>query len=286
MQDDRWSDAQIDAHIPADAIDTAIDTVLAADVHPLKFNAFAAGSDYGTLLHDLLQWQAQNGWPAAHSPSGTPAWNNLLARKVQRFDLDDAAQTLLTEWMAALVSTPLPLLDSDHHDFAIILGATNPRQYWAEMAFTLTVQSLDTWHIDRLMHLYIHPHAARPALQPRRLAGMLTGFIDLVIEHAGRYYVLDYKSNKLTDYSRLPLQEAILTHRYDVQITLYVLALHRLLKARLPEYDYDVHTGGALYLFLRGIDQPGAGVYAYHPPKALIEAMDLAFSTTPVTEIA
>ena len=283
-QDDRWSDAQIDAHISADAIEP----VLAAEVSPCKFNAFAAGSAYGTLLHDLLQWQAQNGWPAAHSPSGTAAWHKLIARKVQRFNLEDEAQTLLTEWIAAIVSTPLPLplpLPESENN-ALILGANNARQYWAEMAFILQVQSLYAWQIDRLMHRYIHPDAPRPALHPCQLEGMLTGFIDLVIEHAGRYYVLDYKSNKLSDYNKVQMQKAILAHRYDVQMTLYVLALHRLLKARLPGYDYDVHVGGALYLFLRGIDQPGAGLYACHPPKALIEAMDIAFSKTPATEIA
>jgi exodeoxyribonuclease V beta subunit len=207
---------------------------------------------------------------------------------VQRFNLEDEAQTLLTEWIAAIVSTPLPLplpLPESENN-ALILGANNARQYWAEMAFILQVQSLYAWQIDRLMHRYIHPDAPRPALHPCQLEGMVTGFIDLVIEHAGRYYVLDYKSNKLRDYNKVQMQEAILAHRYDVQMTLYVLALHRLLKARLPGYDYDVHLGGALYLFLRGIDQPGAGLYACHPPKALIEAMDIAFSKTPATEIA
>jgi len=110
---------------------------------------------------------------------------------------------------------------------------------------------------------------------------MLTGFMDLVLRFEGRYYVLDYKSNKLPGYTPAQLQQAILAHRYDVQYTLYLLALHRLLKARLPGYDYDLHVGGALYLFLRGIDQHGAGLYLDRPPKALIEALDAAFSGLP-----
>ena len=107
---------------------------------------------------------------------------------------------------------------------------------------------------------------------------MLTGFMDLVLEFEGRYYVMDYKSNKLPAYGLTHLQQAILAHRYDVQYTLYLLALHRLLRSRLPGYDYDLHVGGALYLFLRGIDQSGAGLYVDRPPKALIEALDVAFS--------
>ena len=106
---------------------------------------------------------------------------------------------------------------------------------------------------------------------------MLIGFIDVVLEHEGRYYVLDYKSNRLPAYDAAQLQSAILLHRYDVQYTLYLLALHRLLKSRLPDYDYEQHIGGALYLFLRGIDQPGAGLFADRPPRVLIEALDATF---------
>jgi exodeoxyribonuclease V beta subunit len=110
---------------------------------------------------------------------------------------------------------------------------------------------------------------------------MLTGFMDLVLLQQGRYYVLDYKSNRLPDYSPSSLRQAMLTHRYDVQAALYVLALHRLLRARLGSgYDYEQHMGGALYLFLRGIGQPGAGLLQLQAPRALIEAMDQAFGAT------
>jgi exodeoxyribonuclease V beta subunit len=101
--------------------------------------------------------------------------------------------------------------------------------------------------------------------------------MDLVVAHDGRYWVVDYKSNKLPDYTPAQLQEAVLHKRYDVQYVLYTLALHRLLKVRLPHYDYAQHMGGAVYLFLRGIDLPGAGVHVQRPPKALIEALDQAF---------
>ncbi|MEL0625232.1 hypothetical protein V6238_19490, partial [Marinomonas arenicola] len=73
----------------------------------------------------------------------------------------------------------------------------------------------------------------------------------------GRYYVLDYKSNHLgddfTDYQNDAIEHAIADHRYDLQYQLYTLALHRLLKQRLPNYDYDTHVGGVVYLFFRGM---------------------------------
>jgi len=62
--------------------------------------------------------------------------------------------------------------------------------------------------------------------------------------------------------------------------------LHRLLRARLGKdhYDYDRDVGGALYLFLRGVDQPGSGLVHLQPPRVLIESLDLALRGTPAPE--
>jgi exodeoxyribonuclease V beta subunit len=108
---------------------------------------------------------------------------------------------------------------------------------------------------------------------------MLMGFVDLVFEHQGRYWVLDYKSNQLGNggaaYTPAALVQAMAGHRYDVQAALYLLALHRLLRARLgPAYDPARQLGGALYLFLRGIDGPTRGLCTITPPLALLEALD------------
>jgi len=111
---------------------------------------------------------------------------------------------------------------------------------------------------------------------------MLKGFIDLIVEHQGRYYVVDYKSNWLGDtsaaYTPAAMRDASLQARYDLQYAIYTLALHRLLRARLPDYDYQHHVGGVLYLYLRGVDQAGHGVHVERLPWALIDAMDRLFA--------
>jgi exodeoxyribonuclease V beta subunit len=63
-----------------------------------------------------------------------------------------------------------------------------------------------------------------------------------------------------------------------VQYVLYILALHRLLKTRLAGYNFKQHIGGAVYVFLRGIDTPNAGVHALCPPFALIDQLDQLFA--------
>ncbi len=111
--------------------------------------------------------------------------------------------------------------------------------------------------------------------------GFLRGFIDLTFEHECRWYVLDYKSNWLgdqaEDYESERVGDTMRGHRYQLQYLIYLLALHRYLGTRLPDYDYERHIGGAFYLFLRGMD-PAAGmsrgVWFDRPSKECIEALD------------
>jgi exodeoxyribonuclease V beta subunit len=88
-------------------------------------------------------------------------------------------------------------------------------------------------------------------------AGFFTGFVDLVFEHEGRYYVADYKSNHLgdrrEDYAHASLDKAVQFHHYDAQAALYLLALHRYLQTVLPGYTPQQHIGGVCLLFLRGM---------------------------------
>jgi exodeoxyribonuclease V beta subunit len=74
------------------------------------------------------------------------------------------------------------------------------------------------------------------------------------------------------------MQAEVLKHRYELQYTLYLFALHRLLRSRLPDYDYDRHVGGAVYLFLRGHAAPGGGLHLARPPRQLMQALDGLFS--------
>ena len=73
-------------------------------------------------------------------------------------------------------------------------------------------------------------------------------------------------------------------HHYVLQYHLYLLALHRHLRVRLPNYDYDEHIGGAWYVFLRGVDgTDNRGWHFDRPPRALIEALDKQIVDAPET---
>ncbi len=107
------------------------------------------------------------------------------------------------------------------------------------------------------------------------MCGFLTGFIDLICERQGRYYVMDYKTNDLGDYSRHTMTDAMREHNYGLQYWLYTLVLHRYLQYRLPDYRYETHFGGVRYLFVRGMqpDSPLSGVFQDRPDLNKIEAL-------------
>jgi exodeoxyribonuclease V beta subunit len=112
------------------------------------------------------------------------------------------------------------------------------------------------------------------------LAGFLKGYVDLVFEHDGRWWVVDYKSNRLgaraRDYAPARLQRSMEEHHYILQYLIYVVALHRHLSRCLPGYDYERHFGGVLYVFVRGMAPGyplGTGVFRDCPPRGLIEEL-------------
>lgn len=249
-----------------------------------SLHAFPRGAVIGNFLHAVMEWIAEHGF--AQTSQNPASLRDYLEQQCARHNLDSWAEVLSTG-LQAILKTPLSgYSPRDNVPSAPVLGQLERSAYQAELEFLFPTHQTDTQELDRLVNEQILPGQRRPKLRAQTLNGMLKGYIDLVFEHQGRYYVLDYKSNWLGEdsaaYTAERMVQAILEHRYDLQYVLYILALHRLLKARLPEYDYDSHLGGALYLFLRGVASPGEGteqhgIYADRPPRALIETLDELF---------
>ena len=168
------------------------------------------------------------------------------------------------------------------------LGDPHPRL--VELEFHFPVEGLDRDRLSaRLVeHGYPDPFAgttpsgaggSRPSLD-----GFLRGYIDLVVEHRQRWYIVDYKSNWLGpepgDYATEALAAPMHAGGYTLQSLIYLVALHRYLATRLPDYDCERHVGGAFYLFVRGID-PAAGmrrgVYFDRPTAECLLALDDCF---------
>ena len=115
----------------------------------------------------------------------------------------------------------------------------------------------------------------------QKLEGLMTGLIDLTYRHDGKWYVLDYKSNRLPGYDAGNLQRAMAHSEYDLQALIYTLALHRWLRFRLGAgYDYARDFGGIRYLFCRGLDaarSDSPGIHAQRFAPELVHALDALF---------
>ncbi len=169
-----------------------------------------------------------------------------------------------------------------------------------EMEYLIPAQRLDTVALNQLCResvgaVYAAAMTVKPAqleermqLKADQVEGFIKGFLDLVLrfKYRGRfrYYVLDYKSNYLggsfADYGVKETLDAVFSprNRYDVQYLLYTLALHRQLKVRLKDYDYNRDLGGVIYLFLRGLkadtDRISDGVFFTRPDFSIVNRLD------------
>ncbi|MCL7940465.1 exodeoxyribonuclease V subunit beta [Halomonas sp. ATCH28] len=244
-----------------------------------SLHPFPRGPAAGTFLHGLLEWAGEEGF--ARLAADPERLNDTLARRANLRGWRERIPALQA-WLRGLLASDLPVPDAPQGPVGPLrLDRLESAHYQVELEFWFSAHKVDTARLDALVSAHSLGGAARPALEGDRLNGMLKGFIDLVVEHEGRFYVLDWKSNHLgrddEAYSEAAMAEAVREKRYDLQYCLYLLALHRLLRSRLPDYDIDRHLGGALYVFLRGQHAPSRGVHRERPPRKLIEALDALF---------
>jgi len=227
---------------------------------------FPRGAAPGTFLHTLFE-----SLDFPHPPD-----EDTLTRHLQQSGYPLFWQPMLSEWITRVVNTPL-------NAQGLRLASVKSSDRLVEMGFYLPIDGLLTaQELDALVRQDPLSTAA-PPLDFRQVQGMLKGFIDLVFRWQGKYYLLDYKSNWLGDtreaYTPEAMAQAMVDHRYDLQYQLYTLALHRYLRHRLPDYDYERHFGGVFYLFLRGMDgsSPENGVFHTRPQHDFVTQLDGLF---------
>ncbi|MEN8213170.1 MAG: exodeoxyribonuclease V subunit beta [Pseudomonadota bacterium] len=252
------------------------DAVQAATPQPesgaLSRFTFPRGARAGECLHGMLE-------EIDFTQAESAQLEAVAARKLEQYGFDSKWCAVVCDWMQAILDTPLD------PDDALRLRMLAGRQRITEMEFHYPLNQLSADGLNGLLREMRSYRSEQPRLGFNRVDGMMKGFIDLVFEHQGRFYVADYKSNHLghsfEDYQQAALMQAIGEHRYDLQYLIYTVALHRYLQQRLSGYDYETHFGGVYYLFLRGMDpHHGAerGIYYDRPESALIDRLDGLFA--------
>lgn len=237
--------------------------------------AFPRGARVGQCLHSIFE----------HLDFGTKDPTEPVRKALEDWRLG-------TEWTPTITKMIREVLDTDLDGSGLYLRDLPPRQRRDELEFHFPAGRLSVEDLNALLRGADYPtvpDSAQNETLPRPLVdGYVKGYIDLVFEWEGRFYLADYKSNhlgaSLENYGQEELQAAMHRELYTLQYTTYTLALHRYLKLRVADYDYDRHMGGAFYLFLRGIRARQGnryGVFFDRPPRTLIAEMDEKIGRAP-----
>ena len=204
-----------------------------------------AGINFGLMVHSILE-ELDFTWKA-----GQPGLQNLILKHTMRYYPERTADAQFLAGLETMIHSALhcPVLESWS------LSSIPQSDRLAEMEF-FAAESAESI-------------ASLSGVDLSSLSGVfLRGFVDLVFRKDEKYYILDWKTNRIAGgYDRQSMDEEMLRHRYHIQARIYFHALSAWLASRMPGFDANKHLGGALYLFVRGMnpDKPGHGIYHLLP---------------------
>ena len=236
-------------------------------------HTFPRGARPGQCLHTVFE-------NIDFTRADRAATETLIAEKLRAFGYAETWLPVISTMVRNVLAAPLDAAET------VRLGAIPETQRLTELEFYYPLANITPQGMMAVLRQHEFSAGITFDQQIGNLSfspvkGYMKGFIDLVFETGGRFYILDYKSNWLgneaADYTPDRLERAMAEADYHLQYLIYTIALHRYLRSRLPGYDYDIHIGGVFYLFLRGITPDvgqDTGIYRSRPGKALVEALD------------
>jgi exodeoxyribonuclease V beta subunit len=246
-----------------------IETPAEEEVAASGIHAFPRGMRAGTCLHEILE--KVDFANLAEMPA-------LVGARLQAYSIPGCDE-IIVDNVRQLAALPL----SDGARQFTLSEVPNDARI-AELEFSFPINSLTLAKLAEAFAMDEVPLRIE-RLQFQEINGFMTGFIDLIFEHNGRFYLADWKSNWLGptagDYHSGAIAEEMRRNFYLLQLCLYSVALHRYLRVRQPGYDFEKHFGGAFYVFLRGIDpaRPANGVFFERPSRAFVEKLSRIFES-------
>jgi len=229
---------------------------------------FPAGANAGSFMHDVFEYL---------DFSDSSKWEDLIVGKLKHHNYDSKKWTpvilrMVEQVMAAELEPGLSLNKLDRIDRLEEMEFHFPMSpgFLPELADSLPESSLLGKYLGRLN---------RDDCRKIEENGYLNGLVDLIFRSNGKYYVLDWKSNKLggraEGFGTKEMEKEMLTHHYVLQYHLYVVATHRFLSSRMKDYSYERNFAGVYYLFVRGMKVGSEnGIYFDLPDLGTIEALE------------
>ncbi|MEE4113909.1 MAG: PD-(D/E)XK nuclease family protein, partial [Desulfobacteraceae bacterium] len=234
---------------------------------------FEASARAGLFFHELLEKIDFT----AVSPD--PQWLGLVENRIRHYGFDRYWREPVIAMLQRVIHTPL----QNHDGASYALQQVLPRHRLNELAFHLPLGAVDAASLGQAFSACRQPvfQGRLPMLMSQLnftlSGGYLKGYIDLVLRHDQRYFIVDWKSNLLgglfEDYRPPRLAEVMESDFYFLQYHLYTLALDQYLRSSCPDYSYQRDFGGVYYLFIRGMRSfagSTSGVFFDRPAPELI----------------
>lgn len=273
QEESSWvADRDMTAGEPATALDETAGDPEKTD--PLSIFSFPKGARAGLCLHDIFE----------HLDFTCPRNDDiasLVARKLEEYGFDPSWGMAVCDMIRNVLTAPL-----EPHRPGFTLSRIPNGDRLNELAFTFPLTRITPGELGRIFQGLGEgavPEAGvtwTDRLQFSPVKGFMRGFMDLVFQFEGRFYLVDWKSNFLghgsTAYDQAALMRTMDAHAYMLQYHLYALALDRYLHLRMASYDYAQHFGGIYYIFLRGVDprqDPSLGIYRDRPGASLMRTL-------------
>jgi exodeoxyribonuclease V beta subunit len=233
---------------------------------------FPRGARAGIFLHGIFE-------NLEFGDSDPRTMASLVAQGLERHGYDGEWLPSVCAMVANVINAPLTSPEG-----SFTLSSLKQGDWLSELEFFFPLRFISSHHLGSRLaawggrHGTVNLGSLCRALDFRPVRGMVRGFVDMVFQQGGKYYLLDWKSNhlgyRLEDYGQQALKRAMEANLYPLQYLLYTVALNRYLSLRIRGYDYGSHFGGVLYLFLRGVDcRHGEryGIFRDLPPRELID---------------
>ncbi len=239
----------------------------------------SGGAGFGTALHEILE--------KLDFSAGTKECEAAAAQLFSRTGIAADAADIVSggRWIHGILNSPL----KDHDGTEFLLSSLRECDRVCEMEFCCGLKAFDLEAVRRVLDEYVRSAELELQEWPEEWSaslsgGILNGFIDLVFRREGKYYIVDWKSNKLGDngsgFSPDSLKQAMVHSMYFLQYLLYMAALVRHLRrcrgGVFGEAEYEAQIGGVYYLFVRGMspDAPDRGVFYARPPWKTVHALE------------
>ena len=213
--------------------------------------SFPRGAQAGIFMH----------WIFEKLDFASPSQDSVLdlaEKGLERFSYPKEWLPSITTMVHNVLSTTLASAEK-----TFTLGSLRPESWITELEFFFPLRLVSSPRLGEALARHgvfsggvdtIAAHAGK--LQFKAVKGMLMGFIDMVFEREGKYYLVDWKSNHLgntiENYGQEAMKDAMGNNLYALQYLLYTVALNRYLSLRVKNYRYATHFGGVIYVFLRG----------------------------------